>query len=71
MPNIFGLNVEVYQNTAFIADWEASKFRAIHRLLSHINWFGNVKAFGDGIYDKEFLTYFDGKLITSFDKCNM
>lgn len=71
LSNIFGLSVEIYQNTAFIANWEASKFRAIHRLLSHINWSGNVKAFGDGIYDKEFLTYFDGKLITAPSKYNI
>jgi glycosyltransferase involved in cell wall biosynthesis len=63
-PNIFGLRTEIYQGTAFIAHWEASKFRALHRLLHHINWSGQICTFGDGAYDLEFLTYFDGTLIT-------
>jgi len=71
LPNITGLNIETYQNTAFISNWEASKFRAIHRLLRHINWTGSVKAFGDGLYDKEFLTYFDGELIIPSDQVNI
>jgi glycosyltransferase involved in cell wall biosynthesis/hydroxymethylpyrimidine pyrophosphatase-like HAD family hydrolase len=69
--NIFGLNVEIYQKTAFISSWEASKLRAIHRLLNHINWSGNIKAFGDGIYDSEFLTYFDGDVIALDSKNNI
>jgi glycosyltransferase involved in cell wall biosynthesis len=65
LPNIFGLRVEVYQGIAFISHWEASKFHAVHRLLHHINWSGRVRVFGDGPYDAELLTYFDGILITS------
>lgn len=64
LPNILELRVEIYQQTAYISNWKASKFRAVHRLLRHIDWPGRVFVFGDGIYDKEFLTYFDGKLIT-------
>ena len=61
---LFGLRYEIYQGTAFIAHWEASKLRAVHRLLRYIDWRGQVRAFGDGLYDKEFLTYFDGTWIT-------
>ncbi|WP_032113945.1 glycosyltransferase [Candidatus Paracaedibacter symbiosus] len=65
LPPIFGLRLEIYQNVAFIAHWEASKLHAVHQLLHHINWSGCVHVFGDGPYDKELLTYFDGTLITS------
>lgn len=65
LPNILGLRVEIYQGSAFIANWSASKLKAIHWLLDHINWSGQVQAFGDGPYDIEFLTYFDGVLINS------
>jgi glycosyltransferase involved in cell wall biosynthesis len=58
------LRTEIYQETAFIAHWEASKLRAVHRLLRHIGWQGQVRAFGDGPYDHELLTYFDGTWIT-------
>lgn len=64
IPSLFGVRVEIYQNTAFIAHWEASKLRAVHRLLRHINWLGRVHVFGDGPYDNEIITYFDGILIT-------
>jgi glycosyltransferase involved in cell wall biosynthesis len=60
-----GLRYEIYQDTAYFTHWEASKFRAAYKLLFHINWFGQVCAFGDGPYDQELLTYFDGVLITS------
>lgn len=62
--NELGLRVETYQNTAFIAHWKASKFRAVHRLLQHINWSGQVRVFGDGPYDKELLNYYDGVLVS-------
>lgn len=64
LPNLFGWRVEVYQDTAFISHWQASKLRAVHRLLRYINWSGQVHAFGDGPYDMELLTYFDGTLVT-------
>jgi hydroxymethylpyrimidine pyrophosphatase-like HAD family hydrolase len=64
VPTTLGLRVEVYQGTAFIAHWEASKLRAIYRLLRHINWPGQVLVFGDGPYDSELIDYFDGTLIT-------
>ena len=63
LPHIFDLNVEIYQETAFISSWQASKLRAIHKLLSHINWSGTVVAFGDSKYDKEFVNFFGGKLV--------
>jgi len=52
--------VEVYQETAFIFDWSASKLRAALKLLRYISWPGQVRVFGDGLYDIELLTYFDG-----------
>jgi hypothetical protein len=63
VPDIFDLNVEIYQGTAFVASWHSSKLRAINKLLNHINWSGTVEAFGDSKYDQEFLTYFDGTLV--------
>lgn len=60
VPPLFGLRCEVYQGRAFIAPWEASKLRAVHRLLRYIDWQGQVRAFGDSSYDRELLTYFDG-----------
>jgi glycosyltransferase involved in cell wall biosynthesis len=61
----FGLRTEVYQGIAFISHWEASKLRAVHRLLNYIDWSGQVQVFGDGIYDSELITYFDGDFITA------
>lgn len=58
-----GLRVESYQGRAFVAAWEASKLRAVTRLLRHIGWQGRVRAFGDGRYDEELLAYFDGVLV--------
>lgn len=66
VPNITGFRIESYQGTAFIAPWEASKLRAVHKLLQHIGWSGQVQAFGDGPYDSELINYFDGTLITPF-----
>lgn len=63
-PLFEGLRVEVYQGTAFLSHWEASKFRAVHRLLQHIQWSGKVAVFGDGPYDAELITYFDGTMMT-------
>jgi len=64
LPDIFSeFRLEVYQGMAFISHWEASKFRAVHRLLKHIHWSGRVVAFGDGPYDVELLNYFDGIFI--------
>ncbi|MBP7074719.1 MAG: glycosyltransferase [Rhabdochlamydiaceae bacterium] len=64
MSSILGLRSEIYQDTMFISHWEASKLRAVHRLLNYINWDGQVRIFGDGPYDIELLNYFDGTLIT-------
>lgn len=63
-PNVLGLRTEIYQKTAFTGHWEASKMHAVHRLLQHIDWSGQIRVFGDGPYDAELLTYFDGTLIT-------
>lgn len=64
LPEHPDLRVEIYQGIAFIGHWEASKLRAIHRLLRTINWTGQVATFGDGRYDREMLVYYDGTLIT-------
>lgn len=64
-PNIAGLRVEIYQNKAYIANWQASKLHAVHKLLKFINWTGQVKVFGDGKYDMELIKYFDGIQITT------
>lgn len=64
MSLMLGLRSEIYQDTMFISHWEASKLRAVHRLLNYINWDGQVRVFGDGPYDIELLNYFDGTLIT-------
>ena len=64
LPNVLGLRTEIYQKTAFTGHWKASKMHAVHRLLQHIDWSGQVRVFGDGPYDAELLTYFDGTLIT-------
>lgn len=58
--NKYNLRYEVYENKAYIADMEASKLHAIHKLLKHINWSGQVKVFGNGRYDMEMINYFDG-----------
>jgi len=63
--NMLGLRTEIYQDTAFIADWKASKLRAVHQLLRYINWSGQVRVFGDGPYDAELINYFDGVFISS------
>ncbi len=59
-PGRLDLRAELYQGITFVADWHSSKLRAVHRLLRHIHWPGRVRAFGDGPYDLELLTYFDG-----------
>lgn len=64
LPKISNFRIETYQKTAFVAPWKASKLRAIQQLLRYIDWKGQVRVFGDGPYDQEMLTYFDGTLIT-------
>jgi glycosyltransferase involved in cell wall biosynthesis len=66
LSNITGFRFETYQGTTFIAPWKASKLRAVHQLLRHIDWSGQVMVFGDGPYDSELINYFDGTLITPF-----
>lgn len=65
-----GYRIEQYQQQSFISNWKASKLYAVHELLRDINWKGQVLVFGDGPYDYELLTYFDGIKITSFPKNN-
>jgi glycosyltransferase involved in cell wall biosynthesis len=60
-----GLRTEIYQNKAYIGHWEASKLHAIHKLLNRLDFVGRVRVFGDGKYDLEMLTYFDGTLVSS------
>lgn len=57
------LRVETYQGVRFATSWQASKLRAIVRLLREVDWRGRMQAFGDGPYDEEFLRYFDGTLV--------
>lgn len=64
LNEIIGLRREVYEDTAFIGHWRASKLHAILCLLKSIGWNGQVKVFGDGPYDQEMITYFDGAMIT-------
>jgi glycosyltransferase involved in cell wall biosynthesis len=68
LPNLPNFRLEIYQGMGFIMNWEASKFRAIHWLLQKINWCGQVRAFGDGIYDAEFLAFYGGDTIGTFDE---
>ncbi len=56
--------MEIYQNKGYLSSWTSFKLQAILKLLDHIQWDGRIKAFGDGPYDEDFLTYFDGTLIT-------
>ncbi len=60
LPGLDGLRLETYQGVTFVGRWESSKLRAVHRLLRHLDWRGSVRAFGDGRYDEELLTFFDG-----------
>lgn len=59
---------EVYQGQKYCNHWKASKLHALHRLLKEIRWEGKVEVFGDGKYDQEMITYFDGKWITKTPK---
>ncbi len=63
---LMGHRIERYEGETFILPWEASKLRAVHRLLNHIRWSGRVQVFGDGPSDKELIRYFDGVLINEF-----
>lgn len=71
IPNMRGLRAEVYDNTAFIANWQASKLHAAHKLLRHINWSGQVKVYGDSKYDMELINYFDGVKVTTVPNNNV
>jgi glycosyltransferase involved in cell wall biosynthesis len=61
--DIAGVRLESYQGTTFVGRWSNSKLHAVHRLLRHIGWQGRVRAFGDGPFDLELLTWFDGTWI--------
>jgi glycosyltransferase involved in cell wall biosynthesis len=65
LPTFSGLRIEIYQGMAFIGHWEASKLHAVHRLLRHINWLGRVSVFGDGPYDAQLITFFDGIFLSN------
>lgn len=65
LQEIKGLRREVYQDTAFISHWKASKLHAVLCLLKSIDWNGQVKVFGDSVYDQEMITYFDGAMISN------
>ena len=65
---ILNLRRETYQDTAFFTHWKSSKLHAIIKLLNKINHNGRIHVFGDGKYDMEMITYFDGTLITKEKK---
>ena len=58
-----GLRCETYGETLYFSEWKASKLHAALRLLKHIEWKGNVEVRGDGPYDMELITFFDGTLV--------
>lgn len=62
-PHISFLRKEVYQGKAYFNHWKASKLHALCRLLKEIDWKGRVSVYGDGKYDREMITYFDGQWI--------
>lgn len=68
IPSFINLRTEVYQGTAFISHWRASKLHAVHRLLRQIKWTGQIRTFGDGPYDAELLRFFDGMFITPYQE---
>lgn len=68
LKEIQGLRREVYEQKAFINHWQASKLHAVHRLIKLIEWNGQVKVFGDGPYDLELITFFDGVFIINQPK---
>ncbi len=55
-----GLRMEYYNNKAYLMDRNASKLNAIIRLLKIVNSTNRVRVFGDGVYDREMLSFFDG-----------
>lgn len=67
LHELTGLRVERYQGVTFVGPWQNSKLRAVCRLLRHLEWRGRIRAFGDGPYDRELLTYFDGTWIGQVD----
>ncbi len=71
LKNILGFRFETYGDDGYISHWKASKLHAVHQLLKRIDWDGQIRVFGDGPYDRELLTYFDGTLITPFPENNL
>lgn len=63
--NNYELRAESYSGITFLANVESRKLHAIIKLLNHINHQGRVHVSGDGKYDHEMITYFDGNLVTS------
>jgi hydroxymethylpyrimidine pyrophosphatase-like HAD family hydrolase len=59
----YEFRTEIYQGQPFVSHWKASKLHAVHRLLKTLDWLGQVQVFGDGPYDRELITYFDGQRI--------
>lgn len=64
LPSI-GHRVEKFGEHWYLGSRSRSKLRAIVDLLGHMNWDGQVQAQGDSPPDFEFLSYFDGELVSS------
>ena len=63
--SITEVNKEKYEAQQYLLNVQATKLRAIVRLLQTIDWEGTIDAFGDGPNDEEWLSYFDGRYVTT------
>lgn len=55
--------IESYGGRSFVTRRDTSKLLGVQRLLGRLSWRGRVRVFGDGRYDDELLTFFDGTRI--------
>lgn len=63
---LLNYNIEQYVDGVYITSKAASKIHATIKLLNHINWDGQVIAYGDKPSDEDMINYFDGKKITPY-----
>jgi glycosyltransferase involved in cell wall biosynthesis len=64
VPSSGKFRLEQFQDKSYLSGWKSTKLIAIQKLLDILNWTGRVVCYGDGKYDLEFLSFFDGKLIS-------